>query len=317
MARGAVRWCAALAAAAVLAAGCGGGSTPQGSIKRDPKLAAVPLNVGSKDFTEQLVLGQIAILALRAAGAEVSDKTNIQGSVLTREALLGQHIDVYWDYTGTGWTTYLGQTEHIADATAQFHATAARDLAANGVKWMTMSPLDDTYAIAVRTETAKRLGVATLSDLAALSRREPSKATFCLEREFASRPDGYAAMVAGYGMQVPDGGVTQLSQDAVYGETAKGKTCTFGEVFATDAAIRTMGLTVLKDDRSVFPRYNAAICVRDDTYTQYPSMESLFAPIAQALTNTEMIELVAQVEDHDVSPADAARRWMQAKGFIA
>ena len=87
-----------------------------GSIKEDSALSGQTIVVGSKDFTENIVFGQITMQALKAAGATVTDKTNIKGSVNVREALLSGEVDAYWEYTGTAWITYLGHTDPIPDS---------------------------------------------------------------------------------------------------------------------------------------------------------------------------------------------------------
>src|SRR5690606_29158719 len=126
----------------------------------------------------------------RAHGATVNDKTNIKGSTNTRNALLSGEIDMYWDYTGTGWITYLNKTEPLPDPQQQYEAVAKEDLEANNVVWGQPAPLNNTYAFAIRKEKGDELGVRTLSDLAELAKNKPEEATFCIESEFSTRDDG-------------------------------------------------------------------------------------------------------------------------------
>ncbi|WP_282958398.1 glycine betaine ABC transporter substrate-binding protein, partial [Amycolatopsis pretoriensis] len=124
-----------LAFVTALAAGCTigkdqpGAGVGEGSIKKIDALSGTQIRVGSKEFDEQLLLGQIALVALQAAGASPQDKTNITGSSNVRQALTSGAIDLYWEYTGTAWISYLHETKPIADAQAQYDAVKKADVA--------------------------------------------------------------------------------------------------------------------------------------------------------------------------------------------
>jgi osmoprotectant transport system substrate-binding protein len=169
----------------VVAVGCGGGGT---SGKVD--LSGANLTVGSKEFTEQLILGQMSILVLENAGATVKDQTRLAGSVAVRKALTSGQIDMYWDYTGTGWIVYLGHTKPIDDSYKQYKAVDKEDSKKNGIEWLPPAPANNTYALAVRSEAADKLGVTKLSDLKQLVQEQPDQATVCAASEFLSRDDG-------------------------------------------------------------------------------------------------------------------------------
>jgi osmoprotectant transport system substrate-binding protein len=192
----------ALALVGTLLTGCGlssGSTVPvavgPGSIK--PVLSGVRLSVGSKDFTENIVLGYLAELALSAAGAQVSDLTNIQGSNSARNALLAGQVDLTWEYTGTAWISYLGHGDVVVDPKEQFDKVREADKA-NGVSWIAMSPVNDKYAIAANADVVQKYGVHTLSQLAKV---DPAAVTFCLETEFASRNDGFPCVAKKYGIR--------------------------------------------------------------------------------------------------------------------
>jgi osmoprotectant transport system substrate-binding protein len=103
-------------------------------------LSGLEITVGSKEFTEQLILGQIAIQALEAAGATVTDRTGLAGTDATREALESGEIDAYWEYTGTGRVVHLGHEEPIPDSQKQYEAVAQEDLAKNRIRWLKPAP---------------------------------------------------------------------------------------------------------------------------------------------------------------------------------
>ncbi|MFF2027504.1 glycine betaine ABC transporter substrate-binding protein, partial [Streptomyces sp. NPDC058171] len=240
----------------VLAVSCGlesGGALPlsvePGSIQPVPELEGVPITVGSKDFTEQVTLGYIIEFALSAAGADVRDLTNIQGSNSTRDAQLDGQIDVTYEYTGTGWINYLGNEIPIPDPTAQFEAVRDEDLERNGMVWVDPAPMNNTYALAMSRQTAEETGITTLSEYADLVNRDPAAATTCVETEFNVRQDGFPGMAAKYGFDPARANRQILQTGIIYQATADGTQCKFGEVFTTDGRIIALDLVLLEDDR--------------------------------------------------------------------
>ncbi|MQA05496.1 MAG: glycine/betaine ABC transporter substrate-binding protein [Streptosporangiales bacterium] len=321
---------ALLAAAALTAimAGCGLKAASQfippaeaGTVKPIPALDGVELTVGSKDFTEQLILGKIAVILLDVAGATVTDNTNIQGSNAARKALEGGSIDLYWEYTGTSWISYNTHTKPIKNQQRQWQVVHDEDIKENGVKWLPAADLNNTYALAVREEEAKNLDVQKLSDLEGL---DTSDLTFCVESEFANRDDGFPGMLETYGMSlkqgggkkvIPSGNVRNMETGVVYTATDKG-TCNFGEVFTTDGRIKGLGLRVLEDDKQFFPNYNVAVTINEETYKQHPQLAQVFEGVTNELTNDEMAVLTSQVDMEGADPAIVARDWLKEKGFV-
>src|SRR3712207_1035184 len=231
-----------LAVILFVAAGCGGGGGSGGGgnvggsdAGEQVSLSGAELTVGSKEFTEQLVLGQIAIQALEAAGATVNDQTGLAGSVAARQALESGEIDMYWEYTGTVWITYLGHTDPIPDRQKQFEAVAKEDLKKNNIEWLAPpSPANNTYAIAVRSEVYDKLGVKQLSDFKQLIEENPEEATICVATEFATRDDGLPGVEKTYGFQFPSENIVKMDEGQIYQATDEGERCNFGEVFQTD-----------------------------------------------------------------------------------
>jgi osmoprotectant transport system substrate-binding protein len=301
---------------AVSLAACGGSDSnvKQGSTGQE--LKGVSLRVGSKEFTEQLVLGQLTLELLRAHGATVTDKTNIQGSTNTRNALTSGLIDLYWDYTGTGWITYLKNAKPIPDPAEQYQAVAKADLAKNKIVWEPPAPLNNTYAFAIRQAKGQELGVKTMSDVANLLKTKPSEATFCIESEFSTRDDGWPGLKKAYDMNVPSGNVKQLDTGVIYSETAKGSTCNFGEVFTTDGRIPAKHLQVLQDDKRFFPVYNASLTLRQQIADKYPQIAKVVAPVTAKLTDETMRGLNAKVDVDGYEPKQVARDWLKQQGFI-
>lgn len=318
----AARALAALLGTALLAA-CGlqsGGAVPlrvgPAGIGPVPELGGVAITVGSKDFTEQNILGYLIEFALVAAGADVRDLTNIQGSNSLRDAQLHGQIDLAYDYTGTGWINYLGNETPIADELEQFEALRAADLAAHHMVWTAMAPMNNTYALAVSRRVSEETGVRTLSDYARLVDTDPAAATTCVGTEFNVRQDGYPGMARKYGIDT--GKVRkQIVQDAVvYQATADATQCRFGSVAATDGRIPGLDLVLLRDDRAFFPKYNAALVMSADFAEAHPAVAEIMSPISRLLTNETITELNRQVDVEGREPADVARDWMVAQGMV-
>jgi osmoprotectant transport system substrate-binding protein len=292
-------------------------SVGKGSIKEDPQLKGQTIVVGSKDFTENIVFGHITMQALQAAGAKVEDQTNIKGSVNVRKALVNGDVDVYWDYTGTTWVTYLGHSDPIQNSQEQYQAVVKEDKEKNKILWGAMAPANNTYAIAVREEAAEKWKLNNLSDLTAFVKSNPDEATFCLESEFAGRNDGWPGLTKAYGLNVPTSAVKTVDTGVVYTETKKGESCNFGEVFTTDGRISNLKLRVLEDDKKFFPIYNPAPTLNGDAAGKYPSVLTILEPITAKLDNETIRQLNEKVDVKGEPVAQVASEWLKAEGFIA
>jgi len=307
-----VRAVTLLAVLAAVVVGCGGGGS-SGSVD----LADAEFTVGSKDFTEQQILGYITLLALEDAGATVEDQVGLAGTSATREALESGDIDMYWEYTGTIWVTFLGHTKPIQDSKKQYEAAAKEDLEKNGLKLLEPAPFNNTYALAIRKEEQKKLGVEKLSDLGKLIKDKPDEATVCIESEFRSRDDGLPGMAKAYGYEFPQENISLFDVGVVYDRTDKGEPCNFGEVFTTDGRIAGLGLVPLEDDKSFFPIYNPALEVKKSTYDEYgKQLDKIFTPIAKALDTNTMQKLNAQADVQGIPYEDVADEWLQKEGFV-
>ncbi|MEV0222411.1 glycine betaine ABC transporter substrate-binding protein [Streptomyces sp. NPDC050704] len=319
-----LRTCLVAAAGALLLAcpsGCGltSGSpmvddVEPGSIGQGKPLEGADLTVTSKEFTEQLILGAIMGIAFQAAGADVLDRTGIQGSIGAREAVKGGDADAMYEYTGTAWITYQGNADPIPDPHKQWEAVRDADLK-NGLTWLPPSSLNNTYALAMNRSNAKKYGTKTLSDVAALARSDPKAVTVCVESEFANRADGLPGMEKAYGMKLAAGNITQMDTGIIYTQAAKGS-CAYGEVFTTDGRIKSMNLSVMADDRKFFPNYNVAPEINTKTLKKHPAITDILAPITKRLTNTVAQQLNAKVDVTGEDPHTVALNWMKKEGFV-
>ncbi len=288
-------------------ASAGGGGTVD--------LSGASFTVGSKEFTEQLILGQITIQVLEDAGAEVTDQTGITGSATVREALTSGEIDMYWEYTGTGWINHLGNETPIPGSEAQYDAVVEAD-AANDIAWLEPAPFNNTYAIAAASETATDLGIAAMSDLAGYANENPGEARLCAASEFLNRDDGLPGLEDAYGFEFGADNVEELELGLIPPQVDTGENCNFGEIFATDARVVSLDLTVLEDDLEFFPSYLPSLNVRQEVLDANPGLVDLFAPVAAALDNETITALNAQVDIDGENEADVAAEFLQEEGLI-
>jgi len=295
------------------------GSVKGGSLAQGVSLKGATFTVGSKEFTEQLILCHITILALRSAGANVREKCRLPSTEITRAALMSGSIDMYSEYTGTAWIKILHHREPIKDAPRQYkqyNAVAQEDLAKNHVKWLAPSWANDSYAIGMKRSTDNGPGIETISDYARLVRTEPSAASTCVASEFARRSDGLPGLEKVYGFTVPQGRLAPSAEDDIYDAINKGDRCKFGEITTTDGRLAKFNLTALEDDKGFFPIYNPALIVRENVYNDHPDLAKIAAPIAEALTDGELQRLNGEVDVDGKDPRQVAQDWLKAKGFI-
>ena len=307
---------------AVVGAGCsgggggGGGNVGGGEAGQKVDLSGLEVAVGSKEFTEQKILGQIALQALEAAGATVTDRTGLAGTDAARAALTSGEIDAYWEYTGTGWIIHLGHTEPLADSRKQYEAVAEEDLAKNHIQWLQPAPANNSYAIAVRSEAAGVLGVTNLSSLAVLAELRPEDTTLCAASQFLTRDDGLPGMEKAYNFEFPNDNIVKTQEGEIYRAIDEGGECNFGEVFVTDGRVRAFDLEILEDDKQFFPIYNPSLTVREEVMNEYPGISDVFAPISEQLDNETLQELNAAVDVHGQSAEDVAQQFLRENGLL-
>lgn len=299
-------------------AACGGDDGGGGGGDTEGLLDGASITVGSKDFDEQLILGNISKLVLENAGADVTDQINTGGTDVARAALVNGEIDTYWEYNGTAWISFFQNTEPIADRIEQYEVVRDQDLEENDLHWLAPADFNNTYALAYQADAGDDLGnPETLSDLGDLIAEDPDLATLCVESEFSARDDGLPGMEATYGFEFPSDNVTVLDTAIVYSATAERDPCNFGEVFTSDGRVSALDLVVLEDDEGFFPLYNPSPVFTDEVYSEYgEELTEIFDPISAALTQEEMTALNERVSVDLEDPADVAEDWLSENDFL-
>ena len=269
--------------------------------------------VGSKDFTEQIILGQVAVIALKVAGFEVDDQTGLGGTAINREALLAGETDMYWEYTGTAWIAHLGHEDPITDPQECYDEVKAED-AGNDLVWLAMAPFNNTYTLMMKQDTGKELGIETISDLAEYI-KGGGDASLCINQEFYARPDGFRGVEKLYDFQFDEDQVIMMDSGLTYKALKDGK-CTTAMGFATDGRIAAFGFFNMEDDKQFFPVYNPAPVIRKGVLDANPGVADVLNPIAQALTTEKMMELNKRVDIDEEDPKDVACDFLMFEGLV-
>lgn len=272
------------------------------------------IKVGSKDYAEQLILGQITLLALEDAGYKVEDKTNVAGSDKVRSALKKGELDVYWEYTGTAWLMHLQHDVAITDSVECYEKVKKADAEENLI-WLDYAPFNNTYTIMMRRSESKKLGIKSISDLSAYVNKNPDQLIFAIDHEFTARPDGLPALEDTYGFKVSENNLKIMEFGMVY-KTLKEETVDLGMGFATDGRIAAFDLVNLEDDKKFFPVYNPAAVVRKEVLDKNPEIAEILNRIAEKLDTDTMTNLNYKVDIEEKEPKEVAEEWLKSEGLL-
>jgi len=265
--------------------------------------------VGSKNFTEQVVLGELVAQHLEnRTGLKVDRRFYLTGSYICHQALRAGRIDLYVEYTGTALTAILKEEP---EGTPREVYERVRQAYAERFELEVAEPLgfENTFAIVVRGEDARRLGLGTLSQAAAYT--PEWRAGFGYE--FMERPDGYGGLAKTYGLcfaappRIMDLGLLYRALKEKQVDLVAGN--------STDGLIAALDLKVLADDRGYFPPYEAVPIVRRETLARHPAVRAALAELAGKISADEMRRLNYTVDGERRDPADVARSFLRAKGL--
>ncbi|MBO8127436.1 MAG: glycine betaine ABC transporter substrate-binding protein [Firmicutes bacterium] len=278
-------------------------------------LAKEPIDVGSKNFTEQLILGKMLVIYLDHHGYDVVDRTGLSGTQATRTALESGEIDVYWEYTGTAWLVALKHDQAITDSQLVYNKVKAEDAQKNDLIWLDMAKFNNTYTLMMRRDEAEKLGIKTLSDLAAHVRKNPKAIKFGTDHEFYARPDGFPALEKLYNFRFDRGNVIIMDAGLTYKALRDGQVdVSMG--FATDGRIAAFDLVNMIDDKKFFPVYNPAPVVRKEILDQYPELADLLNKIGPKLDTETMTRLNYEVDIEGKTPEEVAENFLKEAGLI-
>jgi osmoprotectant transport system substrate-binding protein len=281
-------------------------------------IAKAPVKVASKAFTEQVILGKIMVNLLKDRGIPVEDRTSLGGTNVNREALEQGQIDVYMEYTGTAWLSILKKKEVIRDE-VQLYAKVKAEDAKKGLVWLAPAKFNNTYAIIMKALTADKMGIKTLSQWAAWTKKNPGEMSVSTNAEFYSRADGFKGMMGHYGLEfgkdIPDAKVLKMKTPLAKKAVRDGQAIC-GMAFATDGEIQDYNLTVLVDDKSYFPIYNPAPVIRAEVLELYPEIKFILNEIGASLDTATMTRLNYRVNVKGEKAEAVAKSWLAGVGLV-
>ncbi|MGF1460190.1 MAG: glycine betaine ABC transporter substrate-binding protein [Leptolyngbyaceae cyanobacterium] len=267
------------------------------------------VRVGSKDFTEQLILGEIYALVLEDAGYSVERKLNLGGTPVAQAALEKGEIDLYPEYTGTGLLTVLKEPVE-SDPAAVFEAVSTKYKDQFNLVWLEPSPMNNTQALAMTQEQSRELDITTISDFVA----QASNLTLIGPPEFEVREDGLPGLKSAYGdfqlksYKAVDAGLRY--QGLVDGEAD------VAVAFGTDGEISAYDLVVLEDDLQLFPPYQVAPVVRQELLDRQPEIQAILNDLSPLITDEVMQSLNYQVTGEGQEPEAVAQDFLIEYGWL-
>ncbi|MGK0467821.1 glycine betaine ABC transporter substrate-binding protein [Clostridium sp.] len=273
------------------------------------------ISVGSKEFTEQLLLGQITVLALEDAGYKVEDNTGIAGSDKVRSALVNDEIDVYWEYTGTGWQSHLQHDKPLTESQDCYDKVKAED-AENGIEWLNYANFNNTYTVMMRKAQANELGIKTMSELGAYIKANPNELNFAADHEFSARADGLPGLQSTYGFEMSEDKLLVMDNGIIY-KALKEKQADIGDGFSTDGRIKAFKLINLEDDLSFFPVYNPAPTLKSEFVKENPEVAEILNKISSKLTNENITQMNYLVDIEQKQVKVVAEEWLKAEDLIS
>ena len=259
--------------------------------------------VGSKDFTESAILGEIVAQMLEARGVAVERKFELGGN-LPQDALLAGKIDLYPEYTGTAYTAILKHAP-ITDPRAVYEQVKKEYAERFNVAVSEPLGFDNTFAILVRGADARRLKLKTISDAVPYARNW--RAGF--GQDFMSRADGYPGFVKAYGLKFADQ-PREMDLSLTYIALASEKVDLIAGN-STEGRIAALDLFQLEDDRHYFPPYEAVYLVRKDSLSRVPALSEVLGKLARAISTEEMRQLNYEVDANKRGQAEVVREWLK------
>jgi len=258
--------------------------------------------VGSKDFTESIILAEILAQTLEKSGITVERQFELGGN-LPHDSLLSGQIDVYPEYTGTAFTAILKHPP-LTDPTAVYEQTKSEYAERFGLILSPPLGFANDFAILVRGEVARQNGLKTISDAVAIS--ADWQAGF--GQDFMSRADGYPGFSKAYGFKFAKQ-PREMDLSLTYRALRSGELDLIAGN-STDGLIAALDLFQLEDDRSYFPPYQAVYIARSE---KAQALESVFLGLTNAISTNEMRRLNYEVDGKKLSPRDVAQEWLRAK----
>lgn len=266
--------------------------------------------VGSKNFTEQVILGEIIAQHLEnRLHAPVERKLNLGGTLLAHQAMLARDIDLYPEYTGTAFTNILKRSG-VTDPVVVLERVRSEYAAGMQMEWLDPLGFASTFALTVRGDQARARHLETLSDAAA----DPAGFTLGAGYEFLTRPDGYPLLTSTYSIKW-NAPPKSMDLGLLYTALTQ-KQVTLVAANSTDGLLNKLDVKVLKDDKQAFPPYQACIVVRSDKLAANPELRKILSQLSGKISDETMRSLNYAVDVEHKQVRDVARDFLQKAGLL-
>jgi len=265
--------------------------------------------VGSKNFTEQLILGEIISQQIEAkTHLAVERRFYLAGSYICHQAILGGRIDIYPEYTGTALMAILKQKPE-GNREAVYQRVKSEYAKRFNLSVGEPFGFNDTFAIEIRGEDARRLGLKTISQAAPYTPQWRAGFGY----EFMERPDGYKGLAATYGLRFA--APPRIMDLGLLARALKDKQIDLAAGNTTDGLIPALDLFVLEDDKHYFPPYEAVPIIREQTLTEHPEVKQTLDELAAKISDTEMRQLNYEVDGQKRDVKDVVREFLRKRGL--
>ncbi len=282
--------------------------------------AAADVTVSSKIDTEGGFLGNIILLALEDAGVPVTNRLQLGGTPIVREAIVSGQIDIYPEYTGNAAFFFNeGDSDVWKDAAQGYAGAAELDLETNNLVWLEPSPANNTWAIALRGDLAEANELTTMSEMGAWIAGGGS-IKLAASSEFVTSPVALPAFQTVYGFTLAPEQLITLSGGDTAATIAAAAQGTSGAnaamVYGTDGAISAAGLVVMEDDAGVQPVYAPTPVIRAEVLEEYPQIADILNPIFAGLTLEVLQEHNGRIQVGGEPAAEVARDYLTQTGVL-
>ena len=265
--------------------------------------------VGSKNFTEQLILGEIIAQQIETqTHLAVERRFYLAGSYICHQAILGGRIDIYPEYTGTALTAILKQKPE-GNQEAVYQRVKSEYAQRFNLSVGEPFGFNDTFAIEIRGEDARRLGLKTISQAAPYTPQWRAGFGY----EFMERPDGYKGLAATYGLRFA--APPRIMDLGLLARALKDKQIDLAAGNTTDGLIPALDLSVLEDDRHYFPPYEAVPIFREETLRQHPEVKQALDDLARKISDDNMRRLNYEVDGQKRDVKEVVREFLRGKGL--
>lgn len=268
------------------------------------------ITIASKPMTEQFVIAEmLTVLIEQETDITVEHKTGVGGGTSNiHPAMISGEIDIYPEYTGTGWMFVL-EEELINDPDELYKEVKAGYKEDFDIVWSELYGFNDTYGMAMKREKAEEMGIKTYSDLADVS----SKLVFGAEHDFFEREDGFPGIDDVYGFDFKK----EIGMDIglKYQAIESGEVDVIN-IFSTDGKLKEYDMVVLEDNKYFFPSYYAATLIRQETLDEYPELEKVLSMLDGKISNDEMTNMNYLVEIEKMEAKDVAINFLEEKGLL-